>query len=188
MGTQTDLLTVHSTARPLERSGAPWRRAEGFSLIELVIVIVIIGIIAAIAIPRMSRGSAGAADAALHQNLGILRNAVEHYKVEHGGLYPAELTGVTVHDLLTKFSSPNGDVVETNKTSTAYLGPYLRAIPAITVGPNKGMNGIAVSTTSGVPATGAAGIAWLYNAVDGTVDAYTGSITHDDTGRAYASY
>ena len=58
---------------------------NGFSLIELVIVVVIIAIIGAIAIPKMSRGAAGANDAALSQDLAVLRSALDLYATENGG-------------------------------------------------------------------------------------------------------
>lgn len=171
------------------QAGSRVSRRGGFSLIELVIVVVIIGIIAAIAIPRMSRGSAGAADAALVQNLSILRNAVEMYQTEHDGKLPAAATGVTVAQLLLEYSSPDGSATSATKSATCYLGPYLRAIPAATVGTEKGKNGIAVSNTAGTPATGTTGTAWLYNSVDGTVKPYTGTgYTEDSSKRAYADY
>ena len=166
------------------------RGLKAFSLIELVIVVVIIGIIAAIAIPRMSRGSAAAADASLVQNLSILRNAVDVYATEHNGQYPAG-TGAQVASLLLQYSDVTGaNTSATKDTSAAQViyGPYLRSVPAISVGSNKGATGIAVSNTSGVAATGGTGIAWLYNSVDGTFQAYTGTTTTDSAGRLYSSY
>jgi len=155
---------------------------RGFSMIELVIVVVIIGIIAAIAIPRMSRGSAAAADSAVAQNLAVLRNALDLYSTEHQGLYPKVAGSVTVEDLLTKFSNIDGTAVSATKDAAngVIYGPYLRAVPSISVGAQKGKNGIA--------AADAAGIAWLY---DGT--AQTGVITpnaagNDSGGKAYSSY
>jgi len=163
-------------------------RRNGFSLIELVIVVVIIGIIAAIAIPRMSRGSAGAADNALAQNLAILRNAVDMFQTEHNGTYPAPAGSVTVADLLTKYSNATGDAVQTTKDSTYVYGPYLRTVPPIPVGTNKGKNGIAYSGTAGTTPTADSTTAWLYNGADGTVAPYTGSVTTDSAGKPYNSY
>jgi prepilin-type N-terminal cleavage/methylation domain-containing protein len=166
------------------------RGLKGFSLIELVIVVVIIGIIAAIAIPRMSRGSAAAADSALSQNLSLLRNAIDMYQQEHNGQYP-QGTGAQVAALLLQYSDIAGaNTASTKDTGAAQIiyGPYLRSVPAISVGSNKGATGIAVSNTSGVAATGGTGIAWLYNSVDGTFQAYTGTTTTDSSGRLYSSY
>ena len=156
------------------------RRRSGFSLIELVIVVVIIGIIAAIAIPRMSRGSAGAADAAVQQNLSLLRNAIDMYQQEHNGALP---TAASFGDQLTKYSDINGNVSPTNtKDSTYYLGPYMRSIPAITVGDNKGKNGVSA------PGTPDGNTAWLYNATAGTISPHTPGATTDSSGRDYSSY
>ena len=176
----------HAPAAP--RTGGRTGRRRGFSLIELVIVVVIIGIIAAIAIPRMSRGSAGAADSAVVQNLSILRSAVEAYQAEHGGAYPAASGSVNVEDLLLKYSNIDGTAVSATKDTANGIvyGPYLRTVPPITVGANKGKNGIAVSNTAGTAATATATTAWLYNSVDGTVA--PNATGNDSAGRAYSSY
>jgi len=166
-------------------------RHRAFSLIELVIVVVIIGIIAAIAIPRMSRGSSGAADSAVAQDLALLRNAVDMYQSEHNGAYPAPSGKIAVPDLLLNYSDQYGQNIAPTKDTSAkqiIYGPYLRSIPAISAGPNKGCNGIAVSTTSGVAPAGGPGIGWLYNSVDGTFQPYTGTVTTDSLGKLYSSY
>ena len=167
----------------------PRRRA--FSFIELAIVVVIIGIIAAVAIPRMSRGSAGAADSAMAMDLALLRNAVDMYQSEHNGAYPAASGSITVPELLLEYSDQYGQKISTAKDAgpnQILYGPYLRSIPAISAGPSKGSNGIAVSTTTGVTASGGPGIGWLYNSVDGTFQPYTGIDTNDSSGRPYSSY
>ena len=167
------------------------RDRRAFSLIELVIVVVIIGIIAAIVIPRMSRGSAGSADAALVQDLSLLRNAVDLYQTEHNGLYPAANGAITVEQLLLQYSDIAGQNIATSKDTgpnQILYGPYLRGIPPIPVGSNKGASRVAVSATSGVPAAGGPGIGWLYNSADGTVQAYTGTVTTDSAGNLYSSY
>ena len=151
------------------------KRRGGFSMIELVIVIVIIGIIAAIAIPRMSRGSAAAADSAVAQNLSILRNGIDLYQTEHNGVFPTAVGSVTVADLLTKYSNLGGTTVSDTKTSTCIYGPYVRAIPTMTVGSLKGEATIGASAT-----------AWLYDDATGAVTANASG--SDSAGKAYSSY
>jgi prepilin-type N-terminal cleavage/methylation domain-containing protein len=161
----------------VERASRP---RAGFSMIELVIVVVIIGIIAAIAIPRMSRGSAAAADSAVSQNLSILRNAIDLYQTEHNGTYPAVNGSVTVVDQLTKYSTIDGATVSATKDTANGIvyGPYLRTVPIMTVGTEKGKNGLAAAAASG--------IAWVYDSSTGTVTANaTGS---DGNGKLYSSY
>lgn len=149
------------------------RRA--FSLIELVIVVVIIGIIGAIAIPRMSRGSEGAADSAVAANLAVLRNAIDLYATEHGGAFPAL---ATFEDQMTKYTDAAGTVSAT-KTTTAIYGPYLRSVPPLPVGVNKGKNTLAAAY--------AANVGWVYTETTGVIIAGT-STEKDKTEKAYNTY
>lgn len=150
---------------------------RGFSLIELVIVVVIIAIIGAIAIPKMSRGAAGANDSAVIQDLTTMRSALDLYASEHGGTYP---TAANVLPQLTTYTDINGN---TNATKTAVFiyGPYLKAIPNLPVGTNKGLNTI---TTTGPAGTGT--FAWYY---DGTSMWVNDPGTDTDVkGTAYNTY
>jgi prepilin-type N-terminal cleavage/methylation domain-containing protein len=152
------------------------RQVSGFSLLELVIVIVIMGIVAAVAIPRMSRGSAGAADAALSGNLAVLRNAIDMYAGEHNGAYPA--VG-TIANQLTLYSSSTG-ATNATKTSTYAYGPYLRKVPKLPVGAEKGSTNIAAAAASGV--------GWVYTAASGTIVSNTTASEKDSSGVAYNTY
>jgi general secretion pathway protein G len=137
------------------------RRA--FSLIELVIVVVIIGIIGAIAIPRMSRGASGAADSGLVADLAVLRSAVDLYKAEHGGVLPAF---ATFEAKMTTYTDDAGTANAT-KSSTYYLGPYLRELPKLKVG-----------TTAG----------WVYDAATGAISANLPDTELDVRGVQYNAY
>ncbi len=152
------------------------RLRSAFSLIELVIVVVIIGIIAAIAIPRMSRGATGAGDSALIADLKILRSALDMYQVEHNATYPSVANFVNA---MTQYSDAAGTTFSATKTGTCYFGPYLRAIPAVPVGPKKGSNGVAAGD--------AAGIGWLYTVASGTITANV-TTEADDKGVPYINY
>jgi len=135
----------------------PQRR--GFTLIELVVVVVIIAIIAAIAIPKMSRGSAGAADSAVAQDLATMRSALELYQTEHGGTYPSNTSAATFLNQLTQYTDASGNAQATKDTSHIY-GPYLKTVPPLPVGANKGLSTITITGPAG---TGSFG--WYY---DGT--------------------
>jgi general secretion pathway protein G len=157
------------------------KHRSGFSLIELVIVVVIIGIIAAIAVPRLSRGAAGASDSALAGDLKVLRTALDMYATEHGGTYPtqAQITA----GVLTGYSDDSGTYSAT-KTTTAIYGPYLRAVPTLPVGANKGSTGVA--------AAAAAGVGWLYTPTGTPPSSYTltaSTTTETDAkGTLYSGY
>jgi general secretion pathway protein G len=166
-------------------------RPGAFSIVELAIVVMVIGIVAAVAIPRMSRGSARADDCSVSQDLALLRNAVDMYQSDHLGKFPAATGFVGVPQLLVEYSDAAGRRISTTKDiSPAQIiyGPYLRSIPAVSAGANKGADGIAVSTTAGVMPSGGPGIGWLYNSVDGILQPYTGNVPTDSAGRLYSSY
>jgi prepilin-type N-terminal cleavage/methylation domain-containing protein len=153
------------------------RNTRAFSLIELVIVVVIIGIIAAIAVPRMSRGAAGASDSALTANLAVLRNAVDLFQTEHGGTFPAL---ADLPNALIQYSDASGTTFSATKTLTCIYGPYLRAVPALPVGADKGKTSFVATYT--------AGNGWVYNAVTGQITANCAPAEVDATNKAYSSY
>lgn len=147
----------------------------GFSLLELVIVVAIVAILAAIAIPRMSRGSAGAADSALSANLAILRNGIDLYAAEHGGTFP---TAANIANQLTLYTDYFGDA-QASKDPNHIYGPYIRTVPPLPVGANKGNTGIAAAS--------GAGVGWIYNQTTGNINANT-TTEADVTGKLYSAY
>lgn len=149
-------------------------RRRAFSMIELVIVVVIIGIIAAIAVPRMSRGAEGAKDSTLTANLTVLRNAIDLYQTEHGA-WPT--TAKFVQQLTTYTDDSGSD--SATKTGAFVYGPYIREIPALPVGANKGQSGVAAAS--------AATIGWIYDPATGKIRANTTTET-DAAGKLYSAY
>lgn len=160
-------------------SFSPSRRFAAFTLIELVIVVVIIGILAAIAVPRMSRGATAAGDSALTANLTQLRNAVEMFQAEHGGTYP---TLADAPQAITQFSNVAGTTFKDTKDELAGViyGPYLRAVPVLPVGPNKGKSDFiaALGGTAG----------WVYDAASGQIRANVPDAVVDARGTKYNAY
>jgi general secretion pathway protein G len=152
------------------------RSNRAFSLIELVVVVVILGIIGAIAIPRMSRGAAGAADSALVADLAVLRNAIALYETEHQGTYPTLAAFSTQLTQYTDIAS----ATSATKTGAYIYGPYLRAVPKLKVGSNKGSAAL-VATQSGTAG-------WVYVETTGVISANLPGTETDASGTAYASY
>ncbi len=152
------------------------RHNGAFSLLELVIVVAIIAIIAAIGIPRMSRGTRGAGDSALSGNLTVLRNAIDLYKAEHSGTDP---NTATIADQLTQYTNSAG-TAQTTKDTTHFYGPYIRKIPPLPVGAEKGSTDIAAATADGV--------GWIYTESTGAIKANTTDTETDDSGKKYSEY
>ena len=147
---------LHATATAARRPAA-WRLQPGFSLIEVVMVVVILAAIAAIAIPRLSRGSQGSIEAATARDVQVLQKAIDLYAAEHNGAFP---NSAMVADQLTQYTDSAGAMSQ-NKTPPYVYGPYLRKVPPVPSGPNKGSRNI--STTAGV------GVGWIYDPTEGTI-------------------
>lgn len=159
-------------------------RTRGFSLVELVIVVVIIGVIAAIAVPRISRGAKGAGDSALRGSLTGLRNAIDMYAAEHGGVFPSGADQAALEDKLTKKTDATG-AINADPTKNIY-GPYLRSgFPPLPVCTNKGA--ATVKQTTGEPAYSATGEGWVYSTDTGKIIANCDTET-DESGTLYNTY
>jgi prepilin-type N-terminal cleavage/methylation domain-containing protein len=152
------------------------KNKKGFSLLEVVIVVAIIAILAAIGIPRMSRGSKGANDSALSGSLAVLRNSIDLYSAEHGGLFPTE---AAINTQLVQYTDVDGGT-STSKDTTHIYGPYLRSIPPLPVGTRKG--GTTISNADGND------VGWIYDQDEGTIYANTTSTEIDDAGVKYSVY
>lgn len=162
------------------------RRQAAITLLEILIVVVLIGVIAAVAVPRISRGARGAADSDVLTSLVTLRSAIDLYHREHNFTYPAQDNSPeTFVDQLTRRTDAQGNV---GSDPNIYIyGPYLRAgIPAISVGPNRGANGVFVAGTGPTVDESLATIGWVYNSVTGGLIANTDD--RDETGLGYDLY
>ena len=120
-------------------------------------VVVILAAVTAIAVPRLSRGSQGSVEAATARDVQVLQKAIDLYAAEHNGAFPH---GEMVADQLTLYTDSTG-AMSKGKTPPYTFGPYLRKVPPVPTGPNKGSSNI--STSSGV------GVGWLYDPTEGTI-------------------
>jgi len=60
------------------------RREQGFTLIELIVVMMIIAILTAIAVPRFTAAIQNAREAALKEDLHVMRDAIDAYTMDKG--------------------------------------------------------------------------------------------------------
>lgn len=94
------LIPADPNQKPQTRNQKPQRgvrRAGGFTLIELMIVITIIGILASISLPMYRNATLKAKEAALQENLFVMRDAIDKYYADNDEKYPENL-----EDLATK--------------------------------------------------------------------------------------
>jgi len=60
------------------------KREQGFTLIELIVVMVIIAVLTAVAVPRFTAMVKSAREAALKQDLQVMRQAISAYTMDKG--------------------------------------------------------------------------------------------------------
>lgn len=82
-----------------ERMSSMRRSEKGFTLIELVMVIVIIGVLSAIIVPNFIDYVGRSQAATTKANLQLLRSAIQNFRSDNGGTWPADDLGnlVTVY-------------------------------------------------------------------------------------------
>ncbi|MCK4999253.1 MAG: type II secretion system protein [Anaerohalosphaera sp.] len=108
---------------------------KAFTLVELMIVVAILGILAAIVLPGVQAHSADAREAAAKDNLRVLRNQIELYKMHHENVQPGYVSGFpadapsTVKQI-TFCTSISGAISASKTTSGSYIyGPYIMEMP-----------------------------------------------------------
>lgn len=95
---------------------AALKNKQGVTLIELLVVVMILGIIAAVAVPTFSNNKANAVNATNQQNIVIIKDALERYKLDKGS-YPDTLDKL-LPDYLKAVPQPVDSV--TGKVSGSY--------------------------------------------------------------------
>ena len=88
------------------------RDEGGFTLIELLIVIIILAILAAIVVFAVGTTGTSAAQASCKADSKSVETAIEAFKAQHGGTYPANYAALT--------------------TTDSVGGPWLKATPGTT--------------------------------------------------------
>lgn len=107
---------AHRGQAPNHPIEPPTPRAEGFSLVELVVVILILGILAAVAVPKLMRQTREAQVTAVVRDLQMAYDAFERYYIEHGkwpedvnsGNFPPEMKGYLNPKMFTQRNTLGG--------------------------------------------------------------------------------
>jgi general secretion pathway protein G len=139
---------------------------SAFTLVELLIVVVILAILAAVAIPQFTSSAEDAKASALQANVGVLRNAMELYKLQHKGQYPgypAAGGDPTAADFADQMINASKDDNTTAAPGTAGfdLGPYIKE--RIPDNPVNGLNTVLVILDAAAfPAAADDSTGWVY--------------------------
>jgi general secretion pathway protein G len=96
------------------------RQPRGFTLIELLVVLAIIATLLSIVAPRYVHQTDRAKEAALKENLSVLRRALDEYYSDTGK-YPEELSALTERHYLRAL--PLDPVTNRSDTWTQVPGP-----------------------------------------------------------------
>jgi general secretion pathway protein G len=95
-------------------------RRRGFTLIELLVVLAIIGTLLTIALPKYLHSVARSREAVLHQDLHVMRTAIDQFLADSGH-YPASLDELVERRYLR--SLPDDPVTESAKTWVVVAPP-----------------------------------------------------------------
>ena len=102
-------------------------KSRGFSLVEILLLVVVLAVLAAIVLPKFADSGRRSREAALHNDLKLLRNAISLFQADTG-YYPAKLAD------LTATSAPAVGLDRTGKqrkiAASAWHGPYIELIPS----------------------------------------------------------
>jgi len=135
------------------------RKIKGFTLIELMIVVIILGILSAIVIPSFRSSAAETKESSLRSDLGVIRTAIEQYRIQHEGVWPGTVNGQTSWDnfvaQMTAATDENGD-------PGTQFGPYLRT--GIPLNP---INGLNTGIEGTIPAQPDGATGWYYDSSTG---------------------
>lgn len=187
---------MYDSALKMKRYFSPWRRgaqprrADGFTLVEVLIVVVILGILATVVIPQFSNASQQARENTLKDELQYLRTQIAVFKAQHqdvppgypGGNPTGTPTMQNMNDQLILYTDINCNVSAVASSVFAY-GPYLSQLPGNSI---NGMSTFEmVGNNQPMPAVdGTTG--WIYQPQTQTLIANVAG--NDSAGIPFASY
>ena len=137
---------------------------RALTLVEILIVLIILGILAAIVIPQFTDAAKQARISALIVNLNDVREALNKYKSQHGGVYPSRLELLTVCTYTTG-EQPSDKKEHVPEWAHYLLGPYLDRIPLNPISNSNAVRTVTSDTKFSPPEDTDGG--WWYNGTTG---------------------
>ena len=110
-------------------------KEKAFTLVEMILVVTILGILGALVLPTFQGHIVKARESAAKDNLRVMRNQIELYKLQHKGIPPGYLNGSGVPEALMQLQF-TGTTTETGAASPSTVpsepyiyGPYVKRLP-----------------------------------------------------------
>jgi general secretion pathway protein G len=103
------------------------KRADGFTLIEILIVVIILGILAGIVIPQFNNATTSSKTGSVETTAQTLRSAVQLYYCQHNDTLPPAATFWT---LMMSQTDAQGNAYTSGTSTTGPFGPYVQSIPS----------------------------------------------------------
>ncbi|HUU18912.1 MAG TPA: type II secretion system protein [Sedimentisphaerales bacterium] len=110
-------------------------KEKAFTLVEMILVVTILGILAAIVMPTFQGHIAKARESAAKDNLRVMRNQIELYKLQHKGIPPGYADeipiGAAMLELQFTTTTDEAGVASLSIVPSAPFlhGPYVKKLP-----------------------------------------------------------
>jgi len=166
-------------------------KEKAFTLVEVILVVTILGILAALVMPTFQGHIVKARESAAKDNLRVMRNQIELYKLQHKGVPPGYVDGSGAPTALlelqfTGTTAETGAASPSKVPSAPYLyGPYIKKLPENPYNKLSNITYVAEATAFSAAVDGTSG-GWLYKKETGEFKInWTGT---DSEGIAFYDY
>lgn len=166
-------------------------KEKAFTLVEVILVVTILGILAALVMPTFQGHIVKARESAAKDNLRVMRNQIELYKLQHKGVPPGYVNGAPLPESLLQLQF----IMTTDEAGVASLstvpsdpyiyGPYLKKLPENSYNKLSNITYVAEATAFSAAVDGTSS-GWLYKKETGEIRInWTGT---DSEGTAFYDY